>query len=189
MFESWSWDDNWSPEFKIKVLEGATWDEMSCPLFCLFVVTNSSFELLLDGNVKVGIDAGQDIWRCVEIVLWLAWSKSLTRIWVGWSCEEVEDVDANETFEDDAKLWSNDVTLVLFLWTPDKEDVTPEDETRHGDVFNETAAPDADDDENVVEGLSNEVGISITDVEISLLVTVEGIILILFIPPLSSIVI
>ena len=45
----------------MKVLDGATWDEISCPLFCLLVVTNNNFELLLDGNVKVGIDAGQDI--------------------------------------------------------------------------------------------------------------------------------
>ena len=190
VFEIWSWDDIWSPEFKIKVLEGATWDEISCPLFCLLVVTKSSFELLLDGNVKVGIDEGQDIWRCVEIAFWFDWFKSLTRIWVGWSwVDDDDEVDANDTFEEDAKLWSNDVTFVLFLLTPDKEDVTPEDETRLGDVFNETADPAAEDDVYEVVGFNNEVGIPITDVEISLEVIEEGIILILFIPPVSSIVI
>ena len=190
VFEIWSWDDIWSPEFKIKVLEGATWDETSCPLFCLLVVTKSSFELLLDGNVKVGIDEGQDIWRCVEIDFWFDCFKSLTRIWVGWSwVDDDDEVDANDTFEEDAKLWSNDVTFVLFLLTPDKEDVTPEDETRLGDVFNETADPTAEDDVYEVVGFNNEVGIPITDVEISLEVIEEGIILILFTPPVSSIVI
>ena len=146
--------------------------------------------MLLDGNVKVGIDEGQDIWRCVEIDFWFDCFKSLTRIWVGWSwVDDDDEVDANDTFEEDAKLWSNDVTFVLFLLTPDKEDVTPEDETRLGDVFNETADPAAEDDVYEVVGFNNDVGIPITDVEISLEVIEEGIILILFTPPVSSIVI
>ena len=103
--------------------------------------------------------------------------------------DDDEEVDANDTFEEDAKVWSKDVTLVLFLLTPDKEDVTPEDETKLGDVFNETADPAAADDVYVVVGFNNEVGIPITDVEISLEVIEEGIILILFIPPVSSMVI
>jgi hypothetical protein len=60
---------------------------------------------LLEGNVKVGIDAGHDIWRCVEIGLWVACCSSLTRICVGWICvddDSDEDVVNNE-FEDDAK--------------------------------------------------------------------------------------
>ena len=172
----------------MKVLDGATWDEMSCPLFCLLVVTNNNFELLLDGNVKVGIDAGQDIWRCVDSVFWFGWCKSLTRIWVGWICvDDDKDVDANEMFEEDAKLWSNDVTLFLFFVELDKEEVTPDDETRLGDVSNDTADPKVDDEENDVEGFSNEVGISMTEVELSL--EVDGMILILLTPPVSSIVI
>ena len=90
-------------------------------------------------------------------------------------------------FEDDAKLWSNDVTLLLFLAEPDKEEVTPDDETRLGDVSNDTADPKADEEENDVEGFSNEVGISMTEVELSL--EVDGMILILLTPPVSSIVI
>ena len=191
VFESWSWAGNCSPAFKIKVLDGANWDDISCPLFCLLVVTNNNFELLLDGNVRVGIDVGQDIWRCVEIAFLLGWCKSLTRIWVGWICvvDEEEDVDANDTCDEDAKLWSNDVTLFLFLADPDNEDVTPEDETRLGDVFNDTADPKADEEYEVV-GFNNDVGISIIDVAISLEVVVhEGIILILLTPPVSSMVI
>ena len=99
----------------------------------------------------------------------------------------MEGVDANETFEDDAKLWSNDVTLLLFLVELDKEEVTPDDETRLGDVSSDTADPKADDEENDVEGFSNEVGISMIEVELSL--EVEGMILIRLTPPVSSMVI
>ena len=90
-------------------------------------------------------------------------------------------------FEEDAKLWSNDVTLFLFFVEPDKEEVTPDDETRLGDVSNDTADPKADAEENDVEGFSNEVGISMIEVELSL--EVDGMILILFTPPVSSMVI
>ena len=90
-------------------------------------------------------------------------------------------------FEEDVKLWSNDVTSFLFFVELDKEEVTPDDETRLGDVSNDTTDPKADDEENDVEGFSNEVGISITEVELSL--EVDGMILILLTPPVSSIVI
>ena len=55
--------------FKIKVLDGVNCEDSSCPLSFRPVVTKSNFELLLDGKVNVGIDAGHESWRWVEIGL------------------------------------------------------------------------------------------------------------------------
>ena len=173
----------------MKVLEGPNWAGNSCVLVFLPVVTKSNFELLLDGNVKVGMDAGHDIWRWVDNGLWFA---SLTRIWVGCSIgvlvvESDEAVVNNWFAEEEVKLCSNveveDILSLLVLVDPGNEAATPEDETKLGDV--------ARDDEEAMDGigLSNDDDISMVDVGISNVLDEEGTIFILFIPPLSSIVI
>ena len=173
----------------MKVLEGPNWAGNSCVLVFLPVVTKSNFELLLDGNVNVGMDAGHDIWRWVDNGLWFA---SLTRIWVGCSIgalvvESDEAVVNNWFAEEEVKLCSKveveDILSLLVLVDPGNEAATPEDETKLGDV--------ASDDDEAMDGigLNNDDDISLVDVGMSNVLDEEGMIFILFIPPLSSIVI
>ena len=168
VLESCKWGVICSPVFKMNVLEGVTWEVISCTLLFFPVVTKSNFELLLEGNVKVGIDAGHDICRCVEIGLWIACCRSLTRICVGWICVVDDDSDedvVNKELEDDAKPWSNDDGLFLVFVEEGMEDATTEDETRFGDVLLDIIGAKEDAVEYEGNGFSNDVDISMVDVE------------------------
>ena len=76
-----------------------------------------------------------------------------------------------------------DILSLLVLVDPGNEAATPEEETKLGDV--------ASDDDEAMDGigLSNDDDISMVDVGKSKVLDEEGTIFILFIPPLSSIVI
>ena len=101
--------------------------------------------------------------------------------------ESDEAVVNNWFAEEEVKLCSNveveDILSLLDLVDPGNEAATPEEETKLGDV--------ARDDEEAIDGigLSNDDDISMVDVGISNVLDEEGTIFILFIPPLSSIVI
>ena len=78
-----------------------------------------------------------------------------------------------------------DILSLLVLVDPDgNEAATPEDETKLGDV-----ARDDDDEAMDGIGLNKDDDISMVDVGMSKVLDEEGTIFILFIPPLSSMVI
>ena len=77
-----------------------------------------------------------------------------------------------------------DILSLLVLVDPGNEAATPEDETKLGDV-----ARDDDDEAMDGIGLNKDDDISMVDVGMSKVLDEEGTIFILFIPPLSSIVI
>ena len=76
-----------------------------------------------------------------------------------------------------------DILSLLVLVDPGNEAATPEDETKLGDV--------ARDDDEAMDGigLNKDDDISMVDVGMSKVLDEEGTIFILFIPPLSSMVI
>ena len=76
-----------------------------------------------------------------------------------------------------------DILSLLVLVDPGNEAATPEDETKLGDV--------ARDDDEATDGigLNKDDDISMVDVGMSKVLDEEGTIFILFIPPLSSMVI
>ena len=77
-----------------------------------------------------------------------------------------------------------DILSLLVLVDPGNEAATPEDETKLGDV--------ARDDDEAMDGIglnNDDDDISMVDVGISKVPDEEGMIFILFIPPLSSMVI
>ena len=78
-----------------------------------------------------------------------------------------------------------DILSLLVLVDPGNEAATPEDETKLGDVARD------DDDEAMDDGigLNKDDDISMVDVGMSKVLDEEGTIFILFIPPLSSMVI
>lgn len=113
----------------------------------------------------------------------------MTRICVGCICVVVDDDDVNNALEQDVKPCSKEDALFFIFVEEGNEAATPDDETRLGDVLIDAAVASDDAEEYEGNGFNNDADISMEDVEISFDVEEDGTILILFIPPVSSMVI